>query len=330
MKRCLACFGPVESGEYHSACCRKVFGIPAAPVCDLRLDALPQWALQELGGHQAIPGVQRKISAHWSTARTPLGQSRRLTMVGALGGRFILKPESPDFAHMPWNEALTMALARKFGITTAPSALLRLADGSWAYIVQRFDRTSHLDKIPCEDMAQLTGTLTEDKYRASLEKIGEAISRWSAQPGVDNARLFALAVFCFLTGNGDMHLKNFSLLQSKGRNALSPAYDLLNTKLYLPIDEDSALSVNGKRKRLRRADFEALARHLGVADKFKDRLFWQIPTWWQECQGMLDSELVPAEIAEAYAKIVQERMAVFAPKGVAQDTPTSPATEGSR
>lgn len=308
MSTCLSCFEPLDAGQYHSACSRKVFGTPLPPVCDLSLDSLPRWALQELGAHHVLTGAQRKISAHWDHERVPYGQARRLTVVGALGGRFILKPASPDFAHMPLNEALTMALARKFEINTAPSALLTLADGSLAYITQRFDRTSRLAKIPCEDMAQLTGTMTEDKYRGSVEQIGDVLCRYSAQPGVDMARLFALVVFCYLVGNSDMHLKNYSMLVQEGRAVLSPAYDLLNVRYHIPEDDDFALSLNGKRRRLRTTDFKALARHLGVSEKFLESTLRKIPQWWSDSKSLFDNNLVPPDFAKAYMQQVEARM----------------------
>lgn len=301
MSACLACFEPVETGLYHSSCCHKVFGTPQPPVCDLSLDALPHWALQELGAHHALTGAQRKISAHWLSAHCG----------GSNGGRFILKPASPEFPHMPLNEALTMAMARKYGIATAPSALLLLADNSLAYITQRFDRTPRLAKIHCEDMAQLSGTLTEDKYRGSIEQVGAIIQRYSAQPGVDTARLFSLALFCFVTGNSDMHLKNFSLLQDKGRPVLSPAYDLLNVRYYMPADEDSALSINGKRRRLLHSDFVALARHLDVTDKYMNSALLKLTKWWSECQTIFESEPIPADFANAYRQSVEQRLKIL-------------------
>jgi serine/threonine-protein kinase HipA len=104
-----------------------------------------------------------------------------------------------------------------------------------------------------EDMCQLTERLTEDKYHGSYEQIGKAIQKYSASPGLDVENFFEIVLFSFLTGNADMHLKNFSLLEQPGLGmTLSPAYDLVNTALVNPADdEELALNLNGRKKNIK-------------------------------------------------------------------------------
>ena len=129
------------------------------------------------------------------------------------------------FQHLPENEDLTMHLAEAFNIPAAMHSLIRLKSGELAYITKRFDRIKK-EKLALEDMCQLTETLTNDKYRSSMEKVGKCIEKYSTRPGLDNLIFFETAIFNFLTGNADMHLKNFALLTTKENDiVLSPAYD---------------------------------------------------------------------------------------------------------
>jgi serine/threonine-protein kinase HipA len=102
-------------------------------------------------------------------------------------------------------------------------------------------------KLAMEDMCQLTDRMTEEKYRGSLEAVGKKILQHCSHPGLDALRFFEVNLFSFLTGNSDMHLKNFSLIRSQdGEIRFSPAYDLLPTVLLLPEDtEESALTMHG-------------------------------------------------------------------------------------
>jgi serine/threonine-protein kinase HipA len=180
-------------------------------------------------------------------------------------GNFILKPPIEKYPEMPEIEDLTMHLAGLLKIKTAEHSLVRLASGEVAYITKRFDRISK-GKLPLEDMAQLTGTLTENKYRGSMEKIGKVIKEYSDYPGVDLLSFYELTLFSFITGNADMHLKNFSLLTTfENEVMLAPGYDLLSTKLLIPEDtEELALPMNGKKSRFRKADFNAFAEKLEI------------------------------------------------------------------
>lgn len=195
-----------------------------------------------------VPGVQAKLSLE--LARGHNGEPQRFTIVG-LWGRFILKPQTDRFACLPENEDLTMHMAEAAGIKTVPHSLIRFADGELCYITRRIDRTRTGGKIAMEDMCQLSERLTEDKYKGSYERISKLIRRYSAAPLLDIVNFWEIVLFSWLTGNADMHLKNFSLYRPVDRYMLAPAYDLLSTALAIAEDEEElALTLNGKRNGL--------------------------------------------------------------------------------
>jgi serine/threonine-protein kinase HipA len=197
----------------------------------------------------SIQGVQPKLSAILKP------KEGRLEVVDR-GGRFILKPNPPVFEEMPANEALTMSLAAAAGIEVPPHGLVRATDDSWVYFVRRFDRAGKGGRLHQEDFAQLTGASRETKYDSSLEQVARVVETHCTFPAIEKAKLARRLLFSFLTGNEDMHLKNFSLRVRDGIVALSPAYDLLNTTLVLGnASEESALPLRGKKRKLTRQDW---------------------------------------------------------------------------
>ena len=306
--RCLVCCGVVDTdhaAEYHPRCSRALFDRAAPPVLDFGMADIERIAREEISRRVAVTGVQRKISLDMTAEEH--GRPRRLTFVG-LWGRFVLKPPAPDYREMPELEHATMHLAAVAGIDVARHALVRLASGELAYIARRFDRFDGR-KLALEDMCQLTGKLTEDKYRSSMEQVGKAILRWSSNPGLDATRLLDVAVFSFLTGNADMHLKNFSLLTDQdGTIRLAPAYDLLATKLLLVGDpEEMALSLNGKRARLQRSDFVALGNRMRVAEKAVAATFERFAGLRQDLLDAIDASFLSPPTKEAYRTLLADR-----------------------
>lgn len=304
---CLICLGALSEGgnRYHPACCSRVFGSgrpPAFPHTQAEIDALATDAVRH---HIAVPGVQPKLSLHLDhDAGAGTG---RFTIVG-LQGDFILKPPVSRYPEMPELEHLTLRMAGQMGIATAPCALLPIQDGRLAFVSRRMDRSDG-KKLAMEDMGQILGKPTSEKYRGSLESIGRAIQQFCANPGHDALRFFELTIFCFLTGNSDMHLKNFSLLETPPDEIrLAPAYDLLPTALILPEDtEETALTLQGKKRRLTGKDF----RRFGAAIQLGDR---QVENALQRCQRQLPSaiELIDQgfctpETAARYRQLVLER-----------------------
>lgn len=182
------------------------------------------------------------------------------------GGNFIFKPPNVSYPEMPQNEHLTMRMAEAYGIKVVPSSLIRLQSGELSYITTRIDRKPDGKKIHMLDMFQITEAY--DKYKSSMEKIGKAINAYSDHTLLDKLYFFGLAVFSFLTGNNDMHLKNFSMIQTGFGWSLSPAYDLLNAAILNPEDkEELALTIEGSKKNLHRGHFEHLGETLGLSSK---------------------------------------------------------------
>jgi serine/threonine-protein kinase HipA len=251
--------------DFHAACCRRLFGSAQPPQLPYSWAALNALAEQIVRSHVAVPGVQPKLSLHLESGGRRGGG--RFTLVGLEGG-FILKPPVERFPQMPELEHLTMRMAACFGMETADCGLIAMQDGQLALVVRRMDRVGGR-KLAMEDMCQLTDRMTEEKYRGSLEAVGRKIRQQSSHPGLDALRFFEVNLFSFLTGNSDMHLKNFSLIRSQaGEIRLSPAYDLLPTMLLLPEDtEESALTIQGRKNRFTQRDFLALGNALGLTDR---------------------------------------------------------------
>ncbi len=263
---CRICLHPLNNGgQYHEACSRKLFDAPRPPAFPYSWEQINGLAAKIVRQRVTVPGVQPKLSIH--IERRDPHHGARFTLVGMEGG-YILKPPVERFPEMPELEHLTMCMARCFGIATAECALIPIEGGRLSFITKRMDREGAA-KLHMEDMCQLTDRLTDQKYRGSMEQVGRAILRYCTNPLFDALRLFEVTLFSFLTGNSDMHLKNFSLLYRPGGDiALSPAYDLLSTVLLLPEDtEEIALTLNGRKRRLTTEDFEQFGASLRLTGK---------------------------------------------------------------
>ena len=250
MGKCLYCYRQLDNGEkdFHAKCAKKFFGTEKVPVLDYTCEDLERLAIQAIKVQTSLTGVQPKLSLHLNEH----DGSQRLTIVGLWGG-FICKPQTLQFELMPETEDLTMHLAELARIDVVPHTLMRIADNSLCYLTKRVDRLSNGEKVAMEDMCQLTERQTEHKYKSSYERIAKAIVQYSSMPKMDVTNFFEVILFSWITGNNDMHLKNFSLYSTKPVNyILTPAYDLLSTKLVLPADsEELALTLNGKEKKIR-------------------------------------------------------------------------------
>jgi len=197
----------------------------------------------------SIQGVQPKLSAILKL------KEGKFEVVDC-GGRFILKPNPPPYEEIPANEALTMTLAKHAGIEVPPHGLIRAVDSSWVYVIRRFDRVGRKDRLHVEDFAQLSGATRDTKYASSLEQIAKLVETHCSFPAVAKAELARRLLFCFLIGNEDMHLKNFSLIVDKGKVSLAPAYDFLNSTLVLEnASEESALPLRGRKRKLSKEDW---------------------------------------------------------------------------
>lgn len=298
MTNCLFCYQSVESGEYHATCSKKFFGTTQVPLLELDQERLNKLAQITVNERLALTGVQPKISLSLIGEQT----NKRLTLVG-LWGDYILKPQSQDFAFMPEVEDLTMHLAKLFRIKTAQHALIRTSAGELAYITKRFDRVNG-KKIHVEDLCQLSELLTEQKYKSSYERVGKIIKQFATNSGLDAIKYFRLVLFSFLTGNNDMHLKNFSLIHTDKGILLSPAYDLLNVSLLFPADkEDLALTLNGRKSKIKRSDFDQFATSLGLTEIVRDNIYKDFAKQFDKVQELIDSSFLTDEYKKEYQQI---------------------------
>ena len=227
--RCLFCYKDLKEGQtdYHPACARKFFGTKEAPKLPYIRAQLGDLARKVVRAQTTLTGVQAKLSLDIN--RGGRNEPDRFTIVG-LWGRFILKPQTNSYRALPELEDLTMHLAEAAKISVVPHSLIRFSDGELCYITRRIDRLDDGNKVPMEDMCQLTERLTEYKYKGSYEQIAKAIRRYSSAPQLDVVNFWEVVVFSWLTGNADMHLKNFSLYNPMhGGYTLTPAYDMLAT-----------------------------------------------------------------------------------------------------
>ena len=306
MAKCLCCYNELKEGQtdYHPACARKLFGTKQAPVLPYRRIDIGELAKQVIRSQTTLTGVQAKLSLDVNLGGK--NEPTRFTIVG-LWGRFILKPQSDRFSYLPEIEDLTMHLAEDAKISVVPHGLVRFEDGELCYITRRIDRLDDGSKLPMEDMCQLTERLTEYKYKGSYEQIAKTIRQYSSRPQLDLVNFWEVVVFSWLTGNADMHLKNFSLFNPSMGYSLTPAYDLLSTALVMPEDtEELALTLNGKKRKIRLSDFKAAMLASGLTEKVianMEKKFRKALPKWSET---IDVSFLPGEMKKAYKRLILE------------------------
>ena len=308
MSKCLYCYKELEPGEvdFHKSCCRKFFGTAMAPSLDYTRAQMDELAAQVIQSQTTLTGVQPKLSLNLDKHK----DSQKLTIVGLWGG-YIFKPQAERFAMLPENEDLTMHLAEIARLKTVPHTLIRMKDGSIGYLTKRIDRTDDGVKIAMEDMCQLTERQTEHKYRSSYEQIGKAIRRHSANAQLDMVDFLELVYFSWLTGNNDMHLKNFSLYSPASEPILTPAYDLLNVTISNPgDDEEFALNLNGKKKRIKDDDFKAAYRTCGVPEIVFDRVKKKYVDLLPKFEDEIQRSFLSDDLKDAYSQLLHQRLMV--------------------
>ncbi len=307
MDKCLYCYRPLEKGEtdFHHKCAKKFFGTEEVPVLDYTCEDLEKLAIQVIKDQTSLTGVQPKLSLHLNKHEG----SQRLTIVG-LWGSFICKPQTVQFKQMPETEDLTMHLAESAKIDVVPHTLMRMADNSLCYLTKRIDRSGTGEKVAMEDMCQLTERQTEHKYKSSYERIAKAIVQYSSMPKMDVTNFFEVILFSWITGNNDMHLKNFSLYEPiDGIIRLTPAYDMLNAVILNPKDdEELALTLNGKKKKLNRQDFILSGMTMGVGQKTIERLILKYVKLLPEMAEVIDRSFLNDEFKDKYYRVIHERI----------------------
>lgn len=311
MNKCLFCYQLLKDNEidFHKKCSKKIFGTETAPLLNYTLSEMEFLAKEVIETSISVPGVQPKLSLSFVKEKLEDGTRGRLTILEALGGNYILKPQNVVFSQMPENEHLTMKLAELLGIQTVISSLIRLKSGELSYITKRIDRTAS-KKIHMLDMFQITEAF--DKYKSSMEKVGKAVNEYSSNTLLDIVRLYEVTIFSYITGNNDMHLKNFSMILKGDDWVFSPAYDLLNVQLHLPEDkEETALTIGGKKSRLTKADFINLGLKLGLTERQIENIFKRFMKAEDKMMELINISFLDEEKKKIYKDLLQQRIQLF-------------------
>ena len=307
MCKCLYCYRPLNAGDvdFHPACAKKFFGTKEVPSLDYTLKEVDSLASQVIEEQTSLTGVQPKLSLHLNKHEG----SQRLTIVGLWGG-FIMKPQTEAYHQLPEVEDLTMHLAEVAKIDVVTHTLMRMADDSLCYVTRRIDRTSKGEKIAMEDFCQLTERQTEYKYKSSYEAIGKTILRYSSVPKMDLTNFIEVLLFSWIVGNNDMHLKNFSLYEPKeGKPRLTPAYDMLNAAIVNPRDkEELALTLNGKKSKIKADDFIKAAETLGLPENVMQNLFAKYKAIEEKFVSCIMDSFLSEELKDAYIELISRRI----------------------
>jgi serine/threonine-protein kinase HipA len=307
-KRCLYCYEPLfeSNSDFHEACNKRFFGQLKTPQLNYNLENLQELASKVIQSQMAVTGVQAKVSLSLFR-KEEKNLTKKLTIVG-LYGDYILKPPSEHYEQLPELESATMHMADVCGIKVVPHSLVKLQDKTLCYITKRVDRTRKT-KLHMEDMCQLSERLTEDKYKGSHEQVAKLVLNYSSTPLLDVSNFYEQVLFSFFTGNSDMHLKNFSLLEREGQGlSLCPAYDLVPTTLVNPADtEELALTLNAKKRKLKYSDFLAAYENGGLNKKVLDNTLELFVYAKPEMETVLEKSFVSDEFKTKYYSLIDSR-----------------------
>ena len=310
MSKCLYCYHELGKGQvdFHPGCARKFFGSAIVPAFPYTRDNISELARQVIRASVSVTGVQAKMSL--DVNRGGRKEPAKFTIVG-LWGKYIFKPQSAKYPHLPELEDLTMKMAEVAHIRTARHTLIRLADGELGYLTLRMDRGKKNEKISMLDMCQLTNRLTEHKYYGTYQQLAETIKKYSSAPMLDVQRFWELVLFSWMTGNSDMHCKNFSLIDTgNGEYVLSPAYDLLAVLLADPADtEEMAMgfSVGGKKSGFDRNTFMTAFVESGISVARSEKMIEQMKTHLPEWKELISQSFLPEKMKADYNTLLDKR-----------------------
>ncbi len=255
----------------------------------------------------SVQGVQPKLSAILNI------QQSKFEIVD-VKGKYIIKPQHHIYPQLPENEDLTMKMASKCGIDTPIHGMVYSKDGTLSYFIKRYDRTGKNNKLHVEDFAQLAGETRDTKYNFSVEKLIKLIDDNCTFPQIEKIKFFKRFLFNFLTGNEDMHLKNYSIISQNDKIELCPAYDFLNSSIVLGKDvEETALSLKGKKKNLTKnilIDYlgqERLNLNQTVIDKALKELQSTIPAWYE----LIDNSFLRKDLKDNYKELLDKRLQIL-------------------
>lgn len=255
----------------------------------------------------SIQGVQPKLSAVLNIKES------KFDLVDT-GGKYILKPQHHIYPQLPENEDVTMRMAKAAGINVPLHGMIWSKDKSLTYFIKRFDRAGHKDKVPVEDFAQLARLTRDTKYNYSMEKMVLLLDEYCTFPLIEKAKLFRLVLFNYLTGNEDMHLKNYSVIRDGDKIELSPAYDLLNSTIVLKGGaEEIALSLAGKKRKLTRkvlVDYFGKER-CGLTDKVVESSLLALSQAKKTWFTLLADCFLSSEFKEKYTVLLESRLKIL-------------------
>ncbi len=312
MNNCLYCYGELDANQidYHPKCAKAFFGTVHAPVLPYHLTEMEQLARDAASLSISVPGVQPKLSLGWIKENLRKGQQGRLTIVDALDGHYILKPQNTDYPQMPENEHLSMKLAELYRMSILPVNMIRLQSEELCFISKRIDRNADGSKNHMIDFLQILEL--EDKYKGTMEQLGKKIGELSVNTLLDKLRFFESTVFNYCIGNSDMHLKNYSMFLSQAGWVLSPFYDLLNTKMILPKDkEDVALLLGGKKEHFNKGYFDRFGEVLKLNDKQINAVYRRLAKWLPGATELIDRSFLDDDRKSAYTAIITKRVQLF-------------------
>ena len=313
MNKCLYCYQELEEGQvdFHPGCARKFFGSETVPLLPYTRDNMAELARQVIRTSTSVTGVQAKMSL--DVNRGGKSEPAKFTIVG-LWGKYIFKPQSGKYPFLPELEDLTMKMAEVARIRTARHTLIRLADGELGYLTLRMDRGRKGEKISMLDMCQLTNRLTEHKYYGTYQQLAETIKKYSSAPMLDVQRYWEVVLFSWMTGNSDMHCKNFSLIDTgNGEYVLSHAYDLLAVLLVDTADTEEmamSFSVGGAKNGFNKTTFMDAFTQSGipvaVASKMIERMKGYFPKWKELIAQSFLSEQMKADYCHLLSKRIEQ------------------------
>ncbi len=310
MSKCLYCYKELEKGQvdFHPSCAKKFFGTPTAPLLPYTRDNMSDLARQVIRTSASVTGVQAKMSL--DIDRGKKNEPAKFTIVG-LWGKYIFKPQSGKYPCLPELEDLTMKMAEAAHIRTARHTLIRLADGELGYMTLRMDRGKKGEKISMLDMCQLSNRLTEHKYYGTYQQLAETIKRYSSAPILDVQRFWEVILFSWITGNSDMHCKNFSLIDTgNGEYTLAPAYDLLAVLLADPEDhEEMAMSftVGGAKKGFNRNTFITAITQSGISTSIAENMINKMKSYLPAWEKLIDQSFLPDNMKAEYHLLLHKR-----------------------
>ncbi|HLO80787.1 MAG TPA: HipA domain-containing protein [Chitinophagaceae bacterium] len=312
MPNCLYCYQALDDNQvdYHPKCIKAFFETTHVPVLPYRLTDMEQLAKEAAMLSITVPGVQPKLSLGWIKETLKNGHQGRLTIMDALEGQYILKPQNADHPMMPENEHLSMKLAELFRIVIVPVNMIRLQSGELCFLTKRIDRNADGSKNHMIDFLQILEL--ENKYKGTMEQLGKTIGELSVNTLLDKLRFFESAVFNYVIGNSDMHLKNYSMLLAEEGWVLSPFYDLLNVRMVLPEDKDDmALLLGGKKRNFNKGYFDHFGAGLRLNAKQINAVYKRLQKWLPDAEQLINRSFLDPARQKAYKELIAERVSIF-------------------